>query len=484
FTGQLFGRPFEMQLNVTEFQAPLANGRAKGELDLARFAALQEEPMPVTGDAKFDLSFWAALKAPEGSRLTGPIELSNISYQSPSLAVPARIRSATVQLTGMGVSAQAIPVELGGSDLTLSFSSERLLQYVLQRALEDTAARVTAAPLPQVQFAVTSRRLDTSELLVAADTAAVGYSDMLTARLAGRTLEGRDPGELARERYPLPPIPPLSATGRVQIAEFLNPPTRARDIVFDVEVGNGVLEVKNLSGQLYGGRVTGGLSLDFRQARPPFTLSYDLKLAGGQAGDFLTRWTRLGSALSGLVDFDISGSATIDETLLPTPDAVDAAGRATFKQGRFQDFGLTRALASQFRLDTEFISNFQQLGGAYEIKGGQFIIEGWDFSARQLNAGISGSAGLGGTLDLRLAMEVPPSVLQRAGLLQGSGPLGGLLSQLTQDETPLQVAVGVGGTMSAPTLVLDTEALQEELAKRLEGRGRDLLRRLIKPPPQ
>jgi hypothetical protein len=36
--------------------------------------------------------------------------------------------------------------------------------------------------------------------------------------------------------------------------------------------------------------------------------------------------------------------------------------------------------------------------------------------------------------------------------------------------------------MSDPTLVLDTEALQEELAKRLEGRGRDLLRRLIKPP--
>ncbi len=111
-------------------------------------------------------------------------------------------------------------------------------------------------------------------------------------------------------------------------------------------------------------------------------------------------------------------------------------------------------------------------------------MEGWGFSSREVNAAISGSAGLGGTLDLKLAMEVPPSVLQRAGLLQGTGPLGGLLSQLTQDETPLQVAVGVGGTMSAPTLVLDTEALQEELAKRLEGRGRDLLRRLIKPPPQ
>ena len=482
FTAELFGRPFELQLNVSEFEAPLASGRATGGLDLARFAALREEALPVEGDVKFDLSFWTALKAPEGSRLSGPIELSNISYQSPSLAVPARIRSATVQLTGMGVSAQAIPIELGGSDLTLSFSSERLLQYALQHALQDRAARPTAAALPHVQFAVTSRRLDTSELLAAGDTGAVGYSDMLTARLAGRRLAGRDPGELARERYPLPPIPPLSATGRVQIAEFLNPPTRARNIVFDVGVENGVLEVKNLSGDLYGGRMTGGVSLDFRQARPPFTLSYDLKLSGGQAGDFLSRWTRLGSALTGLLDFDITGSALIDETLLPTPDGVDAAGRASFKEGRFREFGLTRALASQFRLDSDFISDFRELGGAYEIKGGQFIIEGWRFSARQLNGAISGSAGLGGTLDLKLAMEVPPSLLQRAGLLQGAGPLSGLLSQLMQDDTPLQVAVGVGGSMSDPTLVLDSEALQAELAKRLEGRSRDLLRRLIKPP--
>lgn len=482
FTGELFGRPFELQLNVTEFAAPLASGRAKGELDLARFAALREEALPVEGDVKFDVSFWAALKAPEGSRLNGPIEFSNVSYQSPSLAVPARIRSATLQLTGMGVSAQAIPVELGGSDLTLSFSSERLLQYVLQLALQDTATRRAAAPLPHVGFTLTSRRLDTSELLAEGDSAAAGYGELVSARLAGRTLAGRDPGELARERYPLPPIPPLSATGRVQIAEFLNPPTRARNIVFDVELQSGVLEVKNLGGDVYGGRVTGGLSLDFRQARPPFTLNYDLKLTGGQAGDFLSRWTRLGSALSGLMDFDIAGSATIDETLLPAPDGVDAAGRASFKEGRFQEFGLTRALASQFRLDTDFVSNFRELGGAYEIKGGQFLLEGWRFSARELNAAISGSAGLGGTLDLKLAMEVPPSVLQRAGLLQGAGPLSGLLSQLTQDDTPLQVAVGVGGTMSEPTLVLDSEALQEELAKRLEGRGRDLLRRLIKPP--
>jgi len=482
FTAQLFGRPFELQLNVTEFEAPLASGRAKGALDLAQFAALREEAMPVEGDLEFDVSFWASAGAPEASRLTGPIALSNISYQSASLAVPARIRSATVQLTGMGISAEAIPIELGGSDLTLSLSSERLLQYALQLALQDTATRRPAGPLPQVRFAVTSRRLEVSELLAEGDTAAVGYSDLLSARLAGRTLEGRDPGELARERYPLPPIPPLSATGRVQIAEFLNPPTQARNIAFDVELQGGVLEVKNLSGEVYGGRVTGTLALDFRQARPPFTLNYDLQLTGGQAGDFLTRWTRLGSALSGLVDFDITGSATIDETLLPAPDGVDAAGRANFKGGRFQEFGLTRALANQFGLDTDFISDFRELGGAYEIKGGQFLVEGWSFSARELDAAISGSAGLGGTLDLELAMEVPPSVLQRAGLLQAAGPLSGLLSQLTQDDTPLQVAVGVGGTMSDPILVLDTEALQEELAKRLEGRGRDLLRRLIKPP--
>ncbi len=99
-----------------------------------------------------------------------------------------------------------------------------------------------------------------------------------------------------------------------------------------------------------------------------------------------------------------------------------------------------------------------------------------------MKAGIGGSAALGGALDLKLAIALPPAALEKAGLISGSGPLAGVLGQLRQDNQPIQVAVGLGGTISDPALKVDSEALQKTLEQRLQGAGKDLIQRLLKPP--
>jgi hypothetical protein len=478
FTGELLGRPFELSLSVSDFETRQVDGRVSGEVDLGRLAQLREGAAPMEGAARFDLSFSGPAQQPQRMRLNGPIELSGVSYQGESLAVPARIASATIRLTGTGVAADAIPVRLGESDLNISFDGPELLSYALSRGESDAT--------PHIQFAVTSQRLDVSELTVP-DTTQPGYSDLLTARLAGRQLDGRDPGELARERYAqTPPIPPVNADGRVRIAEFLNPPTRAENVSFNVVVRNGVLQIRNLAGGLYGGAVSGALTLDFSRGRPPFGLDYDLQLSGGQAGDFVQQWTRLGRAMSGLVDFNVSGSTSIGEDFLPAPDAIDATGSASFKQGRFEDFGLVNALAGQLKLDATRLSGFDDLGGPFEIEGGNFLVQDWNFAGADLKGVVGGSAGLGGSLDLNLDLELPMETLERAGLIEGGGGglLGNLLGQLAGGDDAIQIAVGIGGTMSSPALELDSEALAEELERRFGAAGRNLLQQLIKPPPR
>jgi hypothetical protein len=474
FKGDLLGRPFELRLTVSDFETRHVDGRVSGEFDLGQLAQLREGAAPMQGTARFNVRFTGPAATPERLRVTGPIELSGISYQSESLAVPARIAAATIRLTGTGIESDEVPIRLGESDLNISFSGPGLLTYALSRGETDAA--------PTLEFAVTSRRLDMSELTVP-DTTQPGYSDLLTARLAGRQVDGRDPGELARERYEGLAIPPLSASGRVRIAELVSPPTRAQNISFRVLVRDGVLEVRNLAGRLYGGAVSGALSLDFSRGRPPFALRYDLELSGGRAGDFLQRWTRLGRALSGGLDFNVSGRSSIDESFLPAPDAIDAAGRASFTEGRFEDFGLVNALARQLKLDTSNLSGFSELGGAFEIEGGNFLVQDWNFEGRDLKGVVGGSAGLGGNLDLQLGLELPMETLERAGLIEGGGGLlGNLLGQLAGRDKTIQVAVGIGGTMTSPTLQLDTEALGAELERHFGAAGRSLLERLIKPP--
>ena len=476
FEAQLFGRPFRLQLAVRDFESPVAEGRATGSIDLAQLAEMRGDTTPMSGLMSFDIRFAGPAKQPERLRLTGPVELKKVRYQSASLAVPAVITAATIQLTGDGLATDGIPVTLGTSDVTLSFSAPGVLAY----ALSAGKAPRSPPPPPTVEFRLTSEKLDMSELTVESEE--IGYGDLVSARLAGVRIDGRDPGELAREKYPPPPIPPLNMRGSVRIGELLNPPTRVRNLSFNVRVKDGELRIRNLNGRAYGGRLSGGLTLDVSGGQPPFALEYDLDLKNAQAGAFVRRWTRLGSAVSGLVDFSISGSAAIDEAMLPAPEALVAAGVASFREGRFENFGLMDALASRLNLDTQAMSGFRDLGGTFEIVDGNFLLEGWEFASGDLSGKIGGVAGLGGSLDLTLDLAIPMATLEKAGLVSGGG-LGDLIGQLAGTDEAIDLSVGVGGTMSSPVIRLDTEALERELARRLEGKGRDLLRRFLRPPP-
>ena len=470
--GRLFGRPFRLGLTVFGFEDPIVDGRASASLDLARLSDLRERVPAVEGDVDLDLRFRGPAKRPEALEVTGPVTLTGVRYRSEALAVPAVIRRATLRLTGAGVSAEAIPIELGTSDLTLSFSAPGALRFAL------SGGRAAA---PVVEFAVTSQRLDLSEVRAETGEESAGYSELVTARLAGRKLDGRDPADIARDRYSLPTLPAAEAVGRVRIAYLLDPPTEARDVSFDVVLKDGVLQVRDVAGKLYGGSLTGSLSLDLRRAGDGLPLSYDLRLKRARAEEFLARWTRLGAAVSGAVDFQIGGATALDDALLPSIDMTHATGRAVFRDGAFGDFGISDALVRRLGLDASATSRFERLGGGFEIRNGAFLLDSWDFTSGGITGAITGRAGLGGMLDLDLALKVPPSMLERAGWAQGAGGLDGLLGALAGDDEAIDLAVGVGGTISNPILELDAEALRKTLERRLGDAGQDLLRRFLKP---
>ncbi len=479
FTARLLGQPMEARFTISNFKDPIIDGRLSGDLDLARLAALQDDPLPVTGGASFQLEIAGPLKRRERLRLTGPVQLTDVNYQNESLAVPARIASGSVHLTGAGIILEELPIEIGTSEFRLSLTGDDVIPMAL--------AREKANTVPTLEFTLTSDRFNLHELTggdpSADDGAGLGYPNLVTARLAGRDVDGRDPGEIAAEHYSLPAMPPLEVVGRVMIAELINPPTDGRDIAFDLVLRNGVLEVKNLEGELYGGAVAGALEVDFSSASAPFPLHYEISLQGANAGAFVSRWTRLGEALTGAVDFTVGGSALLDESLLPAPEAVNAEGRTTFSDGRFLDFGPANSLLDRFGLDDAASSAFQRLGGPFKIEGGALLLEGWRLIAGDLKANIDGSAGLGGTLDLSLGIEVPQSTLEKAGLLRGSGALSGLLGQLTGSNESIELSLRIGGTVSQPIIQLDTDALQSALEARLQEEGRNLLDRLLRRPP-
>ncbi|MFW6084043.1 MAG: AsmA family protein, partial [Gemmatimonadota bacterium] len=289
-SGRLFGRPFEARVEVTGLTepSPTLDAHLSGEFGLAQLDEFREGPaLPLEGDLSVAIDASGPAKAMDRWTLSGPVRLSNVVWSHPSLPRPARIAAATMRLTGSGVRGDAVPVTIGDSDLAVTFSGPELVRYYLT----DESAR--GAP-PLVEFTARSRRLAAADLRTRDDEP--GYSDLLTARLAGARVGGRDPESIARERYRKPDLSSVRASGTVSIVEWVNPPTNASDVSFRVDVSDGLVEVSDVSGDVYGGRLSGGMQLDLAGQEPPYELEYDFQLRGAGAGSLLERWTRLGRA--------------------------------------------------------------------------------------------------------------------------------------------------------------------------------------------
>ncbi|TFG65645.1 MAG: hypothetical protein E4H28_03760, partial [Gemmatimonadales bacterium] len=340
---------------------------------------------------------------------------------------------------------------------------------------------------PPIQFTARSNRLASADLRL--EKPAVGYSDLVKARLTGRRVGGQNPEEIALSRYRLPELSEYRASGSMSIGEWINPPTNAQNVSFQIDLADGVIDVTQVHGGVYGGQLSGGLRLDMNGSRAAHEVTYDLNLTTARAGALLERWTTLGQRLTGTVNFDITGSSPLDDGFLPMPAGFSAIGSANFVEGRFEDFGITDAVKQRFSLAPDKLSEFKDLGGPFEIRDGQFVVRNWSVGAGDITAVISGAAGLGGVLDLDLAAMLPIAAVRRSSVVQNSPALRGLLDQLSSGTAYVPVKLDVGGTLETPALGIDADALATALREQARGQalgqlqnaGRNLLNQLVTP---
>jgi len=475
------GRLVSGASGTLSFTPETIDGDVAGEVDLAQFQDTgDDEQISVSGTAAFDIDFRGPIGQTERWDIAGPIRLSNVAYESVRLPAPAEIADATIRLSGGGVRADGLLIRIGDSDLTISFSSPRFVSYMLS----DPAERGVAPP---IQFTVRSERLAASDFR--REEPAIGYSDLVKARLTGRQVDGQDPEEIARARYRLPELSDYRASGSMTIGEWMNPPTNARDLSFRIDLADGVIELTQVEGGVYGGQLSGGLRLDMNGSQAAHEVEYDLNLTTARAGALLERWTTFGERLTGTVNFDITGSSPLDDGFLPLPAGFTAVGSANFVEGRFEDFGITDAVKQRFNLAPNKLSQFKELGGPFEIRDGRFVVQNWNIGSGDISGVISGAAGLGGVLDLDIAAMLPVEAIRASGVVQNNPALSALLDQLSAGGDYVPVKLAIGGTMESPALGIDGDALaaalrdqaQSQGLNQLQDAGRNLLEQLVAP---
>lgn len=488
--GRLLGGPLTAQMTVSGFARPRLRGRLQGEVDLERLAGLAEAvrgtdrraaerkptgapALPRSGRLAYDVRLSGPAAAPRQMTFGGSLRLADVAYPAGTLAAaPARIPSATVRLTGSGLVLDPATVQMGESDLTLSFQAERLFPLARVRA--------RGASPPRVGFRVRSKRLDLGEV-TAQDTARTGYSQLLTARLAGKNLRGREPGEIAAEQYGLPDLPPADLQGEVRVDDFVQPPDRRiRDLAFDVELAAGRLRIRNLTGTTHGGRLTGSLAVDLSAAEPPYPTEYAFSLQGARSEEVVRRYTRLGPALTGTVDASVSGTTRLDGGLLPLREVTSGRGEVVSRDGGFRRLPAADALMNRLGLRAPgALQPYRTLGGPFRVENGEMVLQGWNLRTDRLDGRLGGTVSLAGPLDLDLDLRLPLATLQESRLVKAlggpGGPLGRLLETMAGQSDTIPVQVGMGGTMADPVVRLDEEALRSAVREALGRKGRGLL---------
>jgi len=503
--GQLLGKPLTGRMTVRDLLGePGLDGQLAGAADLAQLSALAAEddgaPVDIAGAVDYDVRIQGPATDPDGIRVRGPVRLSGVRLPNETLRNPLEIDAAALQLTGTGLTADRFTMRTGDMAMQLGVTVRDLLP--VSRGLAE------ANPAVRVSFTLSSERIDLVALYPEEDADVPTYADLFTAQLAGISVGGRSPEDAAAELYGDIELPAFRVDGRVEIVTLLNEPQRFDELTFDVDLRNRRLRIPNLSAQTYGGTLTGSLTLDQSPAatsayvRPrqrgsmlmadatgavlapaaplpqpdtPTALTYNFELQDAKASAFLRDWTTLGSILDGTLNLSIDGESPLTEGFLPIAEALTAGGRSIVADGGFSpEFGLPGRLVNRLGVRRPSFSDFRQFGGPFTIENGELRVGEWSLNNPQVSTTMSGALGLGGRVDLQLQSEMPLAMIRGSNLSSG-GTMSRILDRLGGSDDRVPVAIAVGGTMSDPTVQVDTGALETAL-KDLLPRG---IRRLI-----
>jgi len=511
FQGSVLGRPIQGEGRLERGDPGRIEGRIAGEIDLERLSTLRarlaeasddpepEAPRPMSGVADVELAFRGTTdEGLSGLTFEGPIRLSELRYETPSLAAPLRIPTGTVRLRGTDLATEELTLRVGETDLSLTADA----RGVLPLTQLDPETR-SAGARPTLDFRLDSERIVLDQLFPTREAEGEPtYSEVLKAHLSGEAVDGRRPEEVAGDRFPLPSLPRLDAVGEVRVAELVNPPTRMQNLSFRVRLEENRLRVEDVRSGLYGGQLTGQVTAELGGADRRSSVRFDVALEGSDAAAFMDRWTKLQNALTGTLDISIAGGTFFDQTLLPVTEQTNAEGRVTVRDGSVEGMVPMQGIVRAVGISSRELARFDSLGGPFRVREGRLELLDWRLDSQSgANGRAEGSVAFAGPLDLDMTLSVPVAMLEGSPLMQlvGGGRAGGgqgMLSRLLGggeaagaegdgeggEDRMVDIPLSIRGTMSDPRVGVDERAFAGALQNLLgggDGGGRGLLRGLL-----
>jgi uncharacterized protein involved in outer membrane biogenesis len=261
----------------------------------------------------------------------------------------------------------------------------------------------------------------------------------------------------------------FGAHGQISVGNLQHGKTTIRNLNLAYGFKDKRLALDDLNFVLFEGTVNGRLLADFNGPAPDF--QGEIATANLLIAELMVSLGKPAAYLSGALSADLAFEGA-GRDWPEIRNRLNGDGRFSLVKGGVAGSPYSQALASLLDIPELNELGFDELAGTLKITDGRISLLS-TMSSPEFDLQTKGSAGLDGTLDLPLTIQLSPENSQR--LLTKSKYTGYLADQSGRTTLNLKLT----GTVNQPQLALDSSSTGEQAKKILEKKAREELGRAI-----
>lgn len=461
FSASLGSNSIDGRLRMTNFDDPLLSAALNGSMNLDEVKEFYplEPGTELHGRMKSAISIDGKPKLPQSIKANGTIELQGVTIKSAASKSPISNLNGTIQFNNQVVQSKQLGMNIGESDLNLSFALKNYLGMVMEDAAK-------TAGTPSATLTLKSKQLRTADLM--SESAPPAGEPK-----AGSAKKPSSGGGM---------LPGIDVNADVSIDKLVTDKFTFNNAKGTAAISGGKINLKNFTVNAFQGKITSQGTLDLHdQAKKPFDL--DLSISNIESGELLPKFTSFGKYLAGKLNMNTKLKGDLNDTLGLNTQSLLGNGDVHILDGKLLGLPLMQKVAEFTNLESMKQVNFKDWTNAFSIQDGRINVKGLKVDAGTTKLLVEGSQGLDGSLNYNMNVKLPGNASDRLKL---NGVGDQVLQFLKDKDGNFSLNFLVGGTASDPVLKLNTEAqanaAKQKVEEDLKKKAEEGLKKLFKKP--
>ncbi|RFN59648.1 AsmA family protein [Marixanthomonas ophiurae] len=458
--------------NLTE--NALANMALKGTINLANLEKIVpiEMEQNLSGIFKADVTTNFDMQSIEKEQYqniksSGTASLSGFNYNDAAFNNELKIANAAVSFSPGNIKLNEFKAATGKTDVSATGTMQNLIPWVMgKQDLKGT-------------FNIQSNTFNVNDFMVS-------ETDSKKAETSSGEEVSTTPNKTAKEAIKIPDF--LDATLNFSANKVVYDNLNLTNVKGTATIKNETVTLSNVTSNIFGGNIAFGGNVSTKNTTPTFAMDLDLSKIdieqSFQSLDMLQYIAPIAKALQGNLNTKLKLNGELTEEL--TPKLSTLAGNAVAQILTAEVDKQQMPLLSKLGDQVSFLNldklSLRDVSTVLKFNNGNIEVQPFDFDVKGINVAVSGSHGLDKSINYNAQLDVPGKYL--------GGDVSKLLAKLdpaNADNVSVSIPVGITGTLTNPSVSVNTKTAINELTQRLiekqkqelKDKGKDILGDLI-----